>query len=212
MILQPNLRLAIARRPVLFIDPAWIERLLARFAHLKRSASTGHLLKNSAGHLATSCGGISPEDCDDLPGTSIDVEFSGVTLCTGCVDNIVEFNTTDLNGAFNVPHFSSGAGGHRYFLSNLDASAPSTNYDHYDSTPCAGTPTNVDDPSDIDIIVRGTGGNCYIFASHVDNMFDGNAASPQEVDQPSTNTWGSGDCEEFLWAYGGEVVLTAINP
>ncbi len=66
--------------------PEWARAPLM-FAHLKKSASSGHLLKTSTGHLSKACPSGGTSACTDCPTGSGPTDFlvtiSGATHCPG---------------------------------------------------------------------------------------------------------------------------------
>jgi hypothetical protein len=47
--------------------------------HLKKDATTGHLLKTTGGHLVNECAAVGCPDCDANCGVALDITFTGFT-------------------------------------------------------------------------------------------------------------------------------------
>lgn len=77
-------------------------------AHIKKSASTGHLLKTATGHLTKGCS--SPTDLCYCSGETCRLVITGVTSYTTCTyyDPYYKKVSSDINGTYDVPFTSSG--------------------------------------------------------------------------------------------------------
>ena len=72
----------------------WIRRRALAMAHLKKSASTGHLVKNTDGHLVNDCGFTPGVDCTNCDVGTAPAEMrititSPISLCTCSSANCV---------------------------------------------------------------------------------------------------------------------------
>ena len=117
-------------------------------AHIKKSASTGHLLKTLTGHLTKGCGGSPCATCS-AEGTTLRIVLSGLTVCWGSchvpTGAIYSVDTASIDGTYDFPFdFSTGGspGGGIFpdtrFCTVYGSVGTSINY--WNNGTCSGSP------------------------------------------------------------------------
>ncbi len=192
--------------------PGALDRFARWMAHLKKSASTGHLLKNTSGHLLNDCGGgFTPgEDCDpcddDTSADQYDITVSGVTICT-CSDggSLVYDTGTDPNGTYRVDQEGSTC-------------VWSRNQGSVDRIQC---PSTLDDSTDWKVGVAFSdngGGGMFVFSELHDGVLTAIQGILEVGNQDCSAGWSgftitstsSGDCSNTVGGYGGAISIAAV--
>lgn len=212
-------------KPAVLTPPRWVSRLSEAFARLRKSASSGHLLKNTSGHLAISCG----VSCDELPGSSIDVTFDGVQLLACQSGETSRFGQTNINGTFQVDYDSHNVGNKTYtYFRDQNATFPEGPHAHtyvYEDPDCGGALISSSSRYfwDIEVTLK-YGPSPYTLTAWAILNIDTNPTDSISVND-GFEFDGQDDCDESvdnffdgtnngsnLALYGGTASITAVNP